>query len=130
MNKRVLGVCAAVLLSVGVATPAGAATAAEPPYDILTMGQGTKLLGIVYEHENFTGSRIEFRGEACTGRADGLPDYQFPLGDKWRWRISSVENKLCHQMGLRDRNGVNLAIGGSQKRLGEWNDQTVTVQFS
>ncbi|EYT79222.1 MULTISPECIES: hypothetical protein [unclassified Streptomyces] len=128
MDKKVLGVLAAVTLSVGVAAPASAATA--PGYDLLTMGHGTKTLGIAYVDNNYSGSRIEFRGESCNSDKEDIPDYQFPLPEKYRWTISSVQNMTADcQMGLRNRNGDRLLVGW-EPQLGSWNDQTVTVQFS
>ncbi|MFI6644784.1 hypothetical protein [Streptomyces sp. NPDC050504] len=135
MKKRLFGVCAAALLSLGVAVPASAAPAPEPPYDLLTMGEGPEVLGIVYADANFTGSRIEFRGNGCSKDKDGIPEYQFPLNSEWRWRISSLKlyssSKNC-ELWLRDRTGDKLSFGGyaSVKWLGDWNDQTVTVQFT
>ncbi|MFF0747380.1 hypothetical protein ACFYVL_44075 [Streptomyces sp. NPDC004111] len=135
MKKRLIGVCAAALLSLGVAAPASAAPAPAPPYDILTMGEGPVLLGVVYADANFSGSRIEFRGNSCSKDKDGVPEYQFPLNSDWRWQISSLRFYAASQnceLWLRDRNGDKLSFGGitSVKWLGDWNDQTVTVQFT
>ncbi|GGZ52388.1 hypothetical protein [Streptomyces subrutilus] len=121
MNKKVLGVLAAALLSFGAASPAGAA---ESGYDLITMGQGSRTIGIAYEHNGYTGSRIEFRGESCNGR-----DYNFSMPANWQFRISSVQQLGDCQMGLRNRDGRYLAVGW-ESQLGSWNDQAVTVEFT
>ncbi|MEU7019945.1 hypothetical protein ABZ990_04725 [Streptomyces sp. NPDC046203] len=128
MNKKVLGFLTAALVSFGAAAPAQAASTSG--YDLITMGQGTKTLGIAYVDNNYSGSRIEFRGESCNSDKNDVPEYQFPLPDKWLYSISSVQSMAAGcQMQLRDRYGNKLLVGW-EPQLGSWNDQTVTVQFT
>ncbi|MEV0782670.1 hypothetical protein AB0I52_06725 [Streptomyces sp. NPDC050423] len=115
MNKKVLGALAAALL-LGSASPAGAA---ERP-DLMTLGQGTMTLGIIYEHNDYSGAILEFRGNSCAA--------YFELPAIWKEITSSVKSMSC-RMGIQDKYNNYLRVGW-EPRLGEFNDRATKVQFT